>query len=227
VSRWPIRATAVAFAGILFALVASAVPAASSDGCGQVVTADLVLAHDLVCSSSGLLIRANGVTVNLNDHSIIGPGPVLSSTGISVGAFTSIEIIGPGTIRNFRTGIALAGSSDVLITGVTIRDNGWAMQPGSSAGIRIVGSHGVAIEGNVIKGNQDAGIDIVASTGVAIAGNNIKKNAAGIYFVDTASTGNTVIGNKISENDIGIRGSIVGNTITGNRFKRNGMDFAP
>jgi hypothetical protein len=59
-------------AGCLLALVAPTV-AAAQVSCGQVVTQSATLDADLVCSgSSGLVIGADGITIDLNGHTISG-----------------------------------------------------------------------------------------------------------------------------------------------------------
>lgn len=223
------RAGALAFAGLLIALVASAAPAASSDVCEQTIIADLTLTHDLVCSGNGLSIGASDVTLKLNGHSIIGPSRALPVSGVSVIGVSDIEIVGPGTITNFRTGILIQNSYDVEVSHVTIRENGAASPffASTSGGIRVVTSHDIEIEESKIVANQDAGIKLVGSTGVEIEENKIQANGAGIYFSGAVSTGNTIEENKIVWNGIGIRGPIAGNTIEDNKFKYNGVDFAP
>src|SRR5258705_1593194 len=71
-----------AVAGAALTLVA--VPAhAASPSCGDVLTKSVELQSDLVCSfpDAGLVIGADGVTIDLGGHSIEGAALAIDATG--------------------------------------------------------------------------------------------------------------------------------------------------
>ena len=83
----------------------------ASDLCGTTVLTNLTLDHDLTCSGNGLLVGADGITVNLNGHTITGPG---SGVGISISNRTGVVIVG-GTVKNFLAGVQLVNSTAIVV----------------------------------------------------------------------------------------------------------------
>src|SRR5881296_2193287 len=95
-------AIALAFLAMSLAPVASAAPAesptvapaATSDLCGTTILADLVLHKDMVCRGNGLVVGVDGITIDLNGHSIIGPGRAAPTRGITVFGRADVSIEG-------------------------------------------------------------------------------------------------------------------------------------
>src|SRR3954464_11277175 len=52
---------------------ASDLPSASLS-CGQVITTSVKLSANLDCASDGLLVQGDNIVIDLNGHSIVGPG---------------------------------------------------------------------------------------------------------------------------------------------------------
>lgn len=127
------RATfaALSFAG---ALAFCASPAFAQDGlmtvhCGQTLTHSVELANDLTnCPGNGLIIGADGITVDLNHHTIDGAvtqpscGSDLSAVGIDNGGFDGVTIEN-GTVRQFDAGIRGTDVNDGRVHHLTVRDN--------------------------------------------------------------------------------------------------------
>ena len=125
------RATlaALTFAG---ALAFCASPAFANDGattvqCGQTLTHSVKLANDLTdCPSNGLIIGADGITVDLNNHKIDGVqadcGGELVPVGIDNGGFDGVTIEN-GTVRQFDVGIKATDVNDSRVDHLTVRDN--------------------------------------------------------------------------------------------------------
>src|SRR5262245_27575186 len=82
--------------------------------CGATIVDNLKLDHDLTCAANGLVVAADGITLNLQGHTIAGPG---SDIGISVIGRSNVSIVG-GTIQGFATGVLVNNS-----TGVVLKDN--------------------------------------------------------------------------------------------------------
>ena len=101
--------------------------------CGDVVTHSLVLTKDLVdCPGNGLVVGADGITIDLNGHTISGrfvggdfcqPKCLFGSHGVdNSGGFDGITVRN-GTINQFREGVYLIDTSgsrvqDVVYPGV-------------------------------------------------------------------------------------------------------------
>ena len=67
----------------------------SSDLCGATIVADMRLDYDLACPGNGLIVGADGIKIDLNGHTIAGPG---SGVGISVPNRAGVVISG-GTVK--------------------------------------------------------------------------------------------------------------------------------
>ena len=63
---------------------ATAVPASASVSCGEVIKQSVKLTSNLDCKTDGLIIGADGITVDLNGHTIKGPGVATSKVGVYV-----------------------------------------------------------------------------------------------------------------------------------------------
>jgi len=260
-SLQPVRIGAMSVTGVLLvALLASFATIggkpASSDLCGQTITADLELDHDLVCRGPGIRLEANGITLDLNGHSngitldlnghsITGSSRSLPFVGITISNQDDVTILGHGTVTNFRTGILIVNSHDIVVKKVEVTGNGVAasangdgirifssydirlekndVKENGNDGIEVFSSTGVEIVKNDIEGNGNDGIEVSGSTGVKIVKNDIEENRNGITF--SGSIGNTVEKNEIEENTCGVSGQTLGNTFSKNKFEDNVVDF--
>lgn len=92
----------------------AASPATADDLCGATIIANLELDHDLSCAGNGLIVGADGITLDLSAHTITGSGV---GFGISVTGRTGVSIVG-GTVRNFVAGVRVMNS-----TAIVVRDN--------------------------------------------------------------------------------------------------------
>ncbi|MFC6016031.1 nitrous oxide reductase family maturation protein NosD [Plantactinospora solaniradicis] len=117
----PVPAVFVALAA---ALVVAAGPlpayAATPVRCGGTVTTDLTLTANLSCRGDGLIVGADGVTVNLNGHTISGSA---AGTGIRAVGVAAPRIRN-GVIRGFTIGVWLEATRDARLTGLQLLDNG-------------------------------------------------------------------------------------------------------
>lgn len=186
--------------------------------CGTEITqpGQYIVANDLLgCSGNGIVIRAEGVTLNLNGHQIVGV-EAGGSRGISVLARTLTVVDGPGTVARFFTGVYLDKvRGGTVINGLTVQDNHFGFFVSASRDVSIGGStvltnqEGVVffnssdnhfIE-NVVNVNVDEGIQIAGSRNEIIRNtvhNNgtygiVVQNAYGSH--DNYITVNTATGN--------------------------------
>jgi parallel beta-helix repeat protein len=151
------------------------------------------LTSNLDCKTDGLIIGEDGITVDLNGHTITGPGVSTSKVGLMLSDMDNVNIEGPGTIQNFQAGVLNTGGQDDKISSVTFTEN--------SIGTFNTGSANTAIEDNLFF-NNNIGVASHSSTGSSLVTNLFKGNdLAGITFVNSAS-------NEISFNTI--QGSVSG-----------------
>jgi large repetitive protein len=181
-------------------------------GCGQTITADTTLDSDLTkCSGPGITIGADGITLDLNGHTIDGKG---KGSGVNNVAGHDGVTIKNGSIRNFMESVAIVGANDNHLRGLSLSDNrhvGIYVQDSSAiqieqnsvvdirfAGIFLWRSHDVRVEGSSSSGNG-AGLVAQASDHVAIEANSFQGNAGeGIALQESSES--HVAGNTVSHN---------------------------
>jgi large repetitive protein len=181
-------------------------------GCGQTITADTTLDSDLTkCSGPGITIGADGITLDLNGHTIDGKG---KGSGVNNVAGHDGVTIEDGSIRNFMESVAIVGASDNHLRGLSLsgdRHVGVYVQDSSAiqiehvsvvdirfAGIFLWRSHDVRVEGSSASGNG-AGLVAQASDHVAIEANSFQGNAGeGIALQESSES--HVAGNTVSHN---------------------------
>ena len=193
-------------------------------GCGSVITATMTLTVDIGgCNQGGLLIGADNITLDLGGHTVGGRSRTGDGIGISTNGHSGV-VIKNGIVRDFDTGVAIAGGGGSTVDRVTARDNiGPAKinsKFGLGEGIVINGSSDNTVSNNTVLHNGPfGGITILADTG-------------GL----TKSSGNDIVGNMVVANDVphdgvneddGIR--IEGpnspdNSVIGNTVRQSGLD---
>ncbi len=164
-----------------------------------------ILLRDLFSAGQDcLVVNANNVTIDLNGFAIIGSG-----TGRGITASSSLHgvTIRNGTVRGFATGIALAGTGN-LIEHVRIAantDTGLVLGAGSLAHHVVVQDNfqaGVVLstactfrDGIVqANGNSPTSRGLAAGPGSTVTGNTVWRNfGAGIF----SGSGSTVAGNTV------------------------------
>ena len=210
-------ATARAWLLVVACLMAGMGPrAAASDLCGTTILADLKLDHDLTCTGPGLIVGADGITINLNGHTITGPG---SGVGINVPNRTGVLIVG-GTVRNFLAGVQLVNS-----TAIVVKENRFT---GNQDAVFLIGTNGSTIKENTAWQNTRVGVmlrpsGIRNSTQNVVVENTLTDNTNGIILVETP-TGNTIKENRISGSSnagLNVNGAVSGNVIKENAFIGN------
>ena len=201
--------------------------------CGERITENVRLDSDLRdCDGVGLVVGADGVTVDLGGHTIDGTG---RGTGIVNGyggdGRRDVQIRN-GTVRDFKIGLRSGGratelrrltitknatggmvlrGSQCIVDRSTVTDNGYGH------GIFVVGAGGCRITNNRISRHLGVGIEISRSSGDQIEGNRVTANRrAGIMLAST--NGSTVERNAVSGNEAGIS---IFDSSNGNVVRRN------
>ncbi len=218
--------------------------AATPISCGMIIhtSGQYHLTADLVCDS-GVKVAANDVHINLNGHTLTGPGAGLgvgsgiqTSDGIRCAAVKGLNIAG-GTIRGFGSGIELCESMNGHVSGMTLT--------GNHIGIELFYSNGNQINGNDLSDNGGAGhnsygVLLNHSRDNRIDSNKVNRNSSIAIncggFNLTGSSNNSITSNEISANvmtsrvvgghihggfGIRLREGSHGNTVNGNTVNGN------
>ena len=229
-----IHLRAAAAAAILAGALALAAPAAAKPAlqCGDTVTRSVTLTRSLTnCPDKGLVIGADGITVDLNGHTIDGTVtqltdcdvPPFGPAGITTPATTGMTIKN-GTLQQFFAGFGAGtettGMSNSTLRDLTARDNRFA---GITMGSRDGHNDGNRIVHNHVYGNGCGdGIALNTARGNLVAHNRSHDNGEGIGICcgqDNVVRDNVVTRN--ADNGIGICCDGRANLIEGNRVTDN------
>ena len=182
--------------------------------CGSYLANNMLLDHDLDCSSDGLIIQDKaGLVVDLNGYSIIGPGTESENAGIIIDNSKNIEIIGLGEIKNFKHGIRANSGSSINVSSITFQNNGAGIISFDSknsivqnsafkfngVGTWLQSNFNFEILNNTYDSNDLAGITLEKSSESKISGNNVEGSINGI-FLDGDSNNNIIENNDAFEN---------------------------
>lgn len=218
---------ALAAGGCLFLGASTAGAGVPAVHCGATLTKSTTLTADLVhCPETGLLIGADGITVNLAGHTISGtnaPG----SEGIANDGHAGTSIMA-GRITDFRVnGVGMRGAERSIVRGLTIRRIGAGGLEGEpvSAGIALVDSADSQAAQNDVQNDvlafQSDGIDVLNSPGALVQGNRLSHNNwDGLVLI--ASSHSRVVGNDFEAN--GNNGSEVNGASDSVWMTGNGAD---
>lgn len=210
-----LRNVALVLSLSLLSLAALAgVASAAHVGCGQVITESTVLDADVgPCTGTGLVVGADGVTLDLGGHRVFGVvGASGEGAGILLDGRTGVSVKN-GSVTDFDAGIAVLGGGANKISGITARDNiGSGALGDFGDGIAVSGSNNNVLIGNTVAHNGPFdGIGLFSGS----SNNTINKNA--IVDNNVASFGMQDIGLRLEPGS-------VGNSVTNNEVKRNGLD---
>ncbi len=174
--------------------------------CGATLTKSTKLTADLLrCPGTALVIGADGITVNLNGHTISGTNAA-GGEGIANDGHAGVRIVGGGKITDFRlNGIGIRKAPKSVVRGVTIRRIGAGGVEGEevSAGIYVSESPGSQLVGNDVandvKAYQSDGAVVLKSRGILVRSNKLSHNAwNGLALFE--SPGSRIVGNEFDAN---------------------------
>lgn len=210
IRRFVRLAVVLSFAG---ALVAPGSSASAAAACGDVLTSNTVIRTDLFCPGGGLVVGADGVTVDFRGHAIFGTG---SGTGVDI--LAGNVTVKNGSVAGFGIGIDvdIQGQGEgTRIERMTVTNNG--------LGIGTLDRNGGAIESSTVSHNAGGGINIGISHNWTVDHNTVVGNAGRGIRVGQQSDGALITNNFVAQNsDIGI--AVLGSTGTysGNAMRGNG-----
>jgi len=234
--------------GLMLAMVAQAPPALGMVACGGTITVNTTLDGDVgPCPANGIVIGADGITLDLNGHKVFGTPTAGEGAGVLVSSHSNVTVKN-GTVRLFDGGVLIRNGGHNAVTGITAQDNIGVSNLGD--GIAIEGSSDNSILNNTAASNGpfsgiaiyqnpdgDHGFPTAPAVNNLIQGNRVLNNTAcrpgggicdndGIRVEPGVSPGNTLDANIVTGNGldgIAIFGQTSGVTITNNKLSLNGF----
>ena len=187
---------------------AAGTAAAQQPSCGQVVTSNVRLEQNLRCpDTNGLLVGADGITINLNGHGIHqgigfrGPGSAIDNSG----GYDGVVIRNGGAGADGQ-GIRLAGASNTRIVDVSASGGVSAVSIEGGAGNQILrgdfrgfggidvsGSESLRVTDAAVTSAQSFGIRLQGSSG-SIAGNTLDGGGIWVHGNENRVADNVVVG---------------------------------
>lgn len=250
-STWTLLTLVFAASGI--ANIAAGQEPPSGVACGDTITVDTTLDRDLSgCANNGIIIGADGVTLDLNGHTIAGDGTAIENcprgTPCDIGVLSDDHhdvTIRNGTVRGFGVGVNLARARDGAVLGMSsshnqyfgfvfsrstrslIRDSSGSDNPAPDGdGLGVFASDHIRIIGNSFLRNGQLGMHLADSERNLITRNRVVRNSDFGIFLEADR--NRVLTNRAVGN--GEAGIIVGpgsrNVIARNRVYRGGEGIA-
>jgi parallel beta-helix repeat protein len=203
---------------LLAAVAAVIVPGARAAivACGTTITSDTKLSGDVgPCSSGGLIVRGDGIKLDLNGHRVFGADEAGDGIGILVIESTGATVT-RGTVSAFDGGIVILRGGGNRIENVrAVANIGEAGATTFGDGIVVSSSSANVIVDNEVRSNGPfSGISVI---GEGSAGNKISKNTV---------QNNDIPSNGDEQNAVGVRlepGTSL-TTVKGNVIAFNGLD---
>ena len=193
-------------------------------GCGDTITEDTTLTHNLVnCPSNGLVIGANGVTLDLNGHRIDGDGTEFA--GCPDDEFCDVGLLNDGharitvkhgSVRQFALGafvgharrqrlLDVTSSRNVFFGFVIVESKRSVVSKSSGVdnlvpegdGIGVFGSDRIRIVNSLFRHNAGPGLHIGESGRTLVKGNRFSRSSDVGVLVEGSR--NRIVGNRCAE----------------------------
>ncbi len=222
----------LAIAGACILLFSGSRAEASHVSCGDTITTDTTLDSDLVnCPNNGIVIGADGITLDLNGQLIDGdgtefagcdPNAEVCDTGIVDDGHDGVTVM-HGRVRGFGVGVLFGTSSagrvrHNRVLGISSSRNlffGFVLASSARSLVRnSSGSDNIAPEGD--------GMGLFASHHIRILHNSFRHNPGPGIHLAFDSTRNLIKGNLLSRNGPAILMEADRNQVRRNRIIRGG-----
>jgi parallel beta-helix repeat protein len=192
--------------------------------CGDTITADTTLDSDLVdCPNNGIVIGADGITLDLNGHTVAGNGepvePCPRREFCDVGLLNLGHdgvAVRDGSVRDFGTGVFVGMARHNRVLGISSSRNQFFGFVVVESARSVVGDS----SGNRNPVPDGDGIGVFGSRHLRILDNSFSRNALGMHIEGSSDI--VVKGNAFSRNaGFGILMEADRNQVLGNRCVRN------
>ena len=217
--------TVLAGAALSLALAPGAQAAKALEvGCGETITTDTTLDVDLVnCPSNGIVIGADGITLDLNGHTVSGNGKAVKKcpkdefcdVGLLNDGHDGITLR-DGSVREFGSGVFVGRARHNRVLGISSSRNqlfGFILAHSARSVVR-------DSSGNRNPVPDGDGIGVFGSRHLRIVGNSFRRNALGMHVEDSSDI--LIKGNLFSRNSgPGILMEADRNQVRRNRCVRN------
>lgn len=209
--------------------------------CGVVATTDVTLVVDLICPDVGITVGNDGITIDLNGHTITGsrmPG----KNGIDDSGFDDITVKN-GAVQKFGRGIAGIGADrmhivhvgssgnlgvGIIISGVSARVSATTSSSNSDAddGIRIVGNF-AHVTSSRASGNGANGISITGDSASVVSSQTNGNEIDGIHIDGAKARIRSSVASTNDDDGIDVSGAFakIGQLRGGASSDRNHADF--
>ncbi len=223
-------ATTAAVSLVLIATVFVSPAAAGHITCGQTITTSVVLDSDVGPCSTGLIVGADNIVIDLGGHRLFGTANPGEGPGILVRNRSNVTIQS-GTVTGFDAGISIEGGSRNTVYAVNVQDNVGFLTGAGFYGDGILVFNSSAnhiVNNNVVRNGTFSGISLTSASSNVVENNYVLEN--NVVQV-SAQTGQPRV-----QQDIGIwvlsiplvsGGPVVpsrNNVIRTNQVIRNGLD---
>ena len=202
--------------------------------CGQTITVSTTLDANVGPCSTGLVIGANNVVLDLNGFTLSGTTATGEGPGVDITGRTGVTVRN-GTITQFDAGVAITGGSGNTVTALTLFNNRGTGDFGD--GVAVFASTGNTISYNRIRNNGPySGISLIRASNNLIEHNQITgnnqspTNTSGIRVENVgtnASNNNTIRYNLVQGSGLdGIQlfAGASGNVVSHNQALQNNRD---
>ncbi len=183
--------------------------------CGDVITQNVTLHGDIgPCTGTGLIVGADGITVDLGGHRVFATVIPGEGAGILLEERTGVRVTN-GVVEHFDAGVAILGGSGNQVLALQATSNIGAGTTDFGDGIAISASADNLVRNNVVRGNGPF-------SGIGVFGAESKRNVIDRNVVED----NNVQTNANVNQDDGIRLEpfTSENVVTNNRVHGSGLD---
>jgi hypothetical protein len=231
-----VRSTLVSTFVALVVGLACATPAtaASPLRCGDTVTGTAALTTNLRCTTGPGLVLAPGASLDLQGHTLTGPGAASGEVGLLADFqdVTDPVAVRNGTVRGWGTGLSMVyGPGSGSVDAVTFRDNQTAVYGENLRGVDVAASRFVDNGGGIIsfyvssttvdrstfRGNG-TGVTVAPGGGMVVTDSTFTDNGTA---TDCSEAVLTVSGSTFTRNTVAATGAWCGLTLTGNVLAGN------
>ncbi|MCB9687393.1 MAG: right-handed parallel beta-helix repeat-containing protein [Alphaproteobacteria bacterium] len=141
--------------------------------CGAVVTTDVLLTQDLVgCTGDGLVVGADGITVDLGGHTISGTRG-RRTAGIRLDGVDRVHVQG-GTIASFDLGIYVNASTNVTVDTMVVQSQ-------RTDGVQVFNSQRFLLRDSDVTSSGRSGVVLQQSIAAVARTNATNNRAEGFY----------------------------------------------